>query len=179
MFREKPSAYDRMTDAIGDIGERLSDIEARIVERLSPRPSKAERLRRAVEREMKRALRLVAAVLFPLPPELPVGVVAALRRGRALRPALCPPLADRRGARGSGSGSLPRPLPALHFVAAALLGPSGELQERARLPAQQGLPAREPQRFHGPHRGRRDPGAGRRDLRDQEDRRSRRGTGFR
>ncbi|RIY01462.1 heme-binding protein [Aureimonas flava] len=54
MFREKPSAYDRMSDAIGDIGERLSDLESRIVERLNPRPSKAERLRRAVDREMSR-----------------------------------------------------------------------------------------------------------------------------
>jgi len=54
MFREKPSAYDRMTDAIGNLGERLSDLEAQIVERIHPRPSKAERLRRAVEREMNR-----------------------------------------------------------------------------------------------------------------------------
>lgn len=54
MFRDKPSAYDRISDAIGDIGERLSDVEARIVERLNPRPSKAEKLRRAVEREVNR-----------------------------------------------------------------------------------------------------------------------------
>ncbi|WP_182421929.1 heme-binding protein [Aureimonas sp. ME7] len=54
MFRDKPSAYDRLTDAIGDIGERLSDLESQIVERINPKPSKAERLRRAVDRELHR-----------------------------------------------------------------------------------------------------------------------------
>jgi len=54
MFRDKPSAYDRLTDAIGDIGTRLSDLETQLVERIHPRPSRAERLRRLVQHEVNR-----------------------------------------------------------------------------------------------------------------------------
>ncbi|MBB3949788.1 SOUL family heme-binding protein [Aureimonas jatrophae] len=54
MFRDKPSAYDRLTDAIGDIGERLADLESQIVERIHPKPSRAERLRRLVQHEVNR-----------------------------------------------------------------------------------------------------------------------------
>ncbi|MBB3998260.1 SOUL family heme-binding protein [Aureimonas pseudogalii] len=54
MFRDKPSAYDRLTDTISDIGERISDLESRVVERFNRRPSRAERLRRTVEQEVGR-----------------------------------------------------------------------------------------------------------------------------
>jgi hypothetical protein len=52
MFRDKPSAYDRLSDALSDIGERLGDLEEQIVERFNPRPSRLERARRAVSRNL-------------------------------------------------------------------------------------------------------------------------------
>lgn len=52
MFRDKPSAYERLTDAIGDIGERISDLETQLVDRI--KPSRTERLRRSLEREVGR-----------------------------------------------------------------------------------------------------------------------------
>ncbi|WP_062226394.1 SOUL family heme-binding protein [Aureimonas frigidaquae] len=50
MFRDKPTAYDRLTDAIGDIGERIAELEGQIAERVNPRPSAIERLRREAGR---------------------------------------------------------------------------------------------------------------------------------
>ncbi len=54
MFRDKPSAYERMTDALGDMGERIAELEAQLVERVNPRPSRLERLRRTVSHEIGR-----------------------------------------------------------------------------------------------------------------------------
>ncbi|WP_062211136.1 heme-binding protein [Aureimonas sp. AU12] len=54
MFRDKPTAYGRLTDAISDIGDRIAELESQVVARINPRPSKAERLRRAVEHEVNR-----------------------------------------------------------------------------------------------------------------------------
>ncbi|GGD86185.1 hypothetical protein GCM10011390_00990 [Aureimonas endophytica] len=48
MFRDKSSAYDRVSDALTDIGERLADLEHSIAERVNPTPSLTERARRAV-----------------------------------------------------------------------------------------------------------------------------------
>lgn len=47
MFRDKPSAYDRLQEAMDDIGTRLADIEAQAADRLGYRPSRWERLRRS------------------------------------------------------------------------------------------------------------------------------------
>ncbi|MEF2074559.1 SOUL family heme-binding protein [Consotaella aegiceratis] len=54
MFREKPSAsaYDRIVEAINDIGERISDIEEQVAERIHPTPSRTERIRDAVSRNL-------------------------------------------------------------------------------------------------------------------------------
>ncbi len=54
MFRDKPSAYDRLTDTMSDIAERIADLETQITDRINPRPSRAERVRRAVEHELNR-----------------------------------------------------------------------------------------------------------------------------
>ncbi|KAB0680736.1 SOUL family heme-binding protein [Aureimonas leprariae] len=48
MFRHKSTAYDRLTDAISDIGERIAELEHNVAERVSPTPSVAERARRSV-----------------------------------------------------------------------------------------------------------------------------------
>ena len=50
MFRDKPTAYDRLSDALSDIGERLAEIEERAVETVRPRPTRTERLRRSFDR---------------------------------------------------------------------------------------------------------------------------------
>ncbi|KQT83379.1 heme-binding protein [Aurantimonas sp. Leaf443] len=52
MFGDKRTVYERLGDALGDIGERIGDLEERLVERFDPRPSRAERLRRAVSRNL-------------------------------------------------------------------------------------------------------------------------------
>lgn len=54
MFRDKPSAYDRVTDALSDIGERIGELETQIADRLHLRPSRTERVRRAVQHEIDR-----------------------------------------------------------------------------------------------------------------------------
>lgn len=54
MFRDKPSAYDRMTDVLDDLGERLAEIETQIAERVNPRPSRLSRLKRSVQHEVSR-----------------------------------------------------------------------------------------------------------------------------
>ena len=52
MFREKPTAYDRLSDSLSDIGERIADLEERVVERVNPRPSRGERIRRSISRNL-------------------------------------------------------------------------------------------------------------------------------
>lgn len=47
MFRDKPTAYDRLTDALQDMGDRIADIESQAADRLGYRPSRWERLRRS------------------------------------------------------------------------------------------------------------------------------------
>jgi hypothetical protein len=48
MFRDKSTAYDRLSDAVSDIGSRIAELEHNIAERVSPTPSVAERARRSV-----------------------------------------------------------------------------------------------------------------------------------
>ncbi|BDA84102.1 hypothetical protein Sa4125_16440 [Aureimonas sp. SA4125] len=48
MFRDTSSAYDRIAESIGDIGERIGELEHQISERISPTPSITERVRRSV-----------------------------------------------------------------------------------------------------------------------------------
>ncbi|MCM2505320.1 heme-binding protein [Aureimonas altamirensis] len=50
MFRDKPTAYDRLTDAISDIGDRIVELESQIADRVNPKPSTFERLKREVSR---------------------------------------------------------------------------------------------------------------------------------
>ena len=50
MFRDKPTAYDRLTDAISDIGDRIAELEGQIADRVNPKPSTFERLKREVSR---------------------------------------------------------------------------------------------------------------------------------
>ncbi|HDZ75043.1 MAG TPA: heme-binding protein [Aurantimonas coralicida] len=52
MFRDKPTAYDRIADALSDIGERIEELEGRVVDRFDPRPSRAERMRRSISRHL-------------------------------------------------------------------------------------------------------------------------------
>lgn len=52
MFRDKPTAYDRIADALTDIGERIEELEERVVDRFDPRPSRAERVRRSISRHL-------------------------------------------------------------------------------------------------------------------------------
>lgn len=54
MFRAKPSAYDRMTHTLDDLGGRLAEIETQIAERVNPRPSRYDRLKRSVQHEVSR-----------------------------------------------------------------------------------------------------------------------------
>lgn len=54
MFRDKPSAYDRLTDTISDIGARIAELEGQIADRINPKPSRAEQLRRSVENQVNR-----------------------------------------------------------------------------------------------------------------------------
>jgi len=54
MFRDKPSAYERVTDALSDIADRIGELETQVADRLHLRPSRAERVRRAVEHEIGR-----------------------------------------------------------------------------------------------------------------------------
>ncbi|WP_102957996.1 SOUL family heme-binding protein [Mangrovicella endophytica] len=48
MFRDNPSAYDRLAQAMSDISDRISDLETQVVDRFNPRPSGLERARRAL-----------------------------------------------------------------------------------------------------------------------------------
>ena len=48
MFRDTPSAYDRIAESVSDIGDRIAELESQVSERLSPTPSMSERARRAV-----------------------------------------------------------------------------------------------------------------------------------
>ncbi|MCQ0987294.1 SOUL family heme-binding protein [Jiella marina] len=50
MFRDKPTTYDRISDALGALNERIGDLEHQIVERFDPTPSRTERARRALGR---------------------------------------------------------------------------------------------------------------------------------
>lgn len=52
MFRDKPSTYDRLADALSGIGERLAELEEQAVERFHPAPSRTERVRRAISRNL-------------------------------------------------------------------------------------------------------------------------------
>lgn len=52
MFRDKPTAYDRVSDAISDIGDRIVELEQHVAERISPTPSVAERTRRSIARHL-------------------------------------------------------------------------------------------------------------------------------
>ena len=52
MFRDKPSAYERLTDAMEDIGHRIGELESQVVDRV--RPSRMERLKRSVGHELSR-----------------------------------------------------------------------------------------------------------------------------
>ncbi|KQT50739.1 hypothetical protein ASG43_05525 [Aureimonas sp. Leaf454] len=52
MFRHKPTALERISDAISDIGDRIVDLEERVVERVNPAPSTTERMRRAIQRNL-------------------------------------------------------------------------------------------------------------------------------
>lgn len=51
MFRDKPSAYDRIQDAVGDIGGRLAELEAQLSDRIDARPA-LERIRQGVEHDV-------------------------------------------------------------------------------------------------------------------------------
>lgn len=52
MFRDKPSTYDRMSDALGDLGEKIVELETRVADRLDPTPSMGERVRHAIRRNL-------------------------------------------------------------------------------------------------------------------------------
>ncbi|NDV86897.1 heme-binding protein [Aurantimonas aggregata] len=52
MFRDKPSTYDRLADTLSGIGDRLAELEEQAVERFNPAPSRAERIRRSISRNM-------------------------------------------------------------------------------------------------------------------------------
>mgnify|MGYP007010905251 CR=1 FL=1 len=52
MFRDKPTAYDRLTDAISDIGDRIAELEGQIADRVNPKPSTFERLKREDPRQL-------------------------------------------------------------------------------------------------------------------------------
>ncbi|MBC8130480.1 MAG: heme-binding protein [Rhizobiaceae bacterium] len=48
MFRDRPSAHERLSAALGDISERIAELEQRVVNRVHPHPSVAERARSAI-----------------------------------------------------------------------------------------------------------------------------------
>jgi hypothetical protein len=50
MFRDKSEAYDRVVDAIGDIGAKIAELEHQVADRFTP--STTERVRRAVTRNL-------------------------------------------------------------------------------------------------------------------------------
>jgi len=50
MFRDKSSAYDRIHDAIGDIGDKIVELEQQVADRFTP--STTERLRRSIQRNL-------------------------------------------------------------------------------------------------------------------------------
>lgn len=52
MFRDKPSTYDRLADTLSGIGDRLAELEEQAVERFHPAPSRTERVRRAISRNL-------------------------------------------------------------------------------------------------------------------------------
>ncbi|WP_206453463.1 SOUL family heme-binding protein [Aurantimonas marina] len=52
MFRDNPTAYDRISDALSDIGERIAELEEQVVDRFDPRPSRTERVRRSISRHL-------------------------------------------------------------------------------------------------------------------------------
>ncbi|MCE7030786.1 SOUL family heme-binding protein [Jiella avicenniae] len=50
MFRDRPSTYDNLANALGAISERIGELESQVAERLDPTPSAGERARRAIGR---------------------------------------------------------------------------------------------------------------------------------
>ncbi|KAA0970111.1 heme-binding protein [Aureimonas fodinaquatilis] len=50
MFRDKPTAIEQLSDALSDIGDRISSIEHQISERVNPRSGTLERIRREIGR---------------------------------------------------------------------------------------------------------------------------------
>jgi hypothetical protein len=52
MFRDKPTNYDRLSETLSSIGERLAELEAQAVERFHPAPSRTERMRQAIARNV-------------------------------------------------------------------------------------------------------------------------------
>ncbi|SKA13622.1 SOUL family heme-binding protein [Consotaella salsifontis] len=54
MFRDKPSAsaYDRIAEAVSDIGDRIAHLEEQVAERVNPTPSAATRAKDAVARHL-------------------------------------------------------------------------------------------------------------------------------
>lgn len=52
MFGHKPTALERISDTLSDIGDRIVDLEERVVERVNPTPSAPERARRAIARHL-------------------------------------------------------------------------------------------------------------------------------
>ena len=50
MFRDKSRAYERVTDAIGDISEKIAELEQQVADRFTP--STTQRVRRSIERHL-------------------------------------------------------------------------------------------------------------------------------
>lgn len=50
MFRDRPSTYDQVANALATLGERIGELEGQLAERLDPTPSASERARRAIGR---------------------------------------------------------------------------------------------------------------------------------
>ncbi|MBO0662637.1 heme-binding protein [Jiella sp. MQZ9-1] len=50
MFRDRPSTYEQVANALGALSERIGELEGEVAERLNPTPSAGERARRAIGR---------------------------------------------------------------------------------------------------------------------------------
>ncbi|MBO0902605.1 SOUL family heme-binding protein [Jiella sonneratiae] len=50
MFRDRPSTYEQVTNALGALSERIGELEGQLAERIDPTPTAAERARRALGR---------------------------------------------------------------------------------------------------------------------------------
>lgn len=50
MFRDRPSTYDQVANALSALGERIGELEGQVAERLDPTPSAGERARRTLGR---------------------------------------------------------------------------------------------------------------------------------